>query len=109
MSITSDINCVDMRKFYRPYGAKTNDEIKPTWNGVSLCFEEWAHMCSLVDIINMDYPSLADAKPCYYGDDHMSQIVWLQCQECNPFLNHPFKADGKSFSIEINTSSSQYI
>jgi len=95
VSITSGIKCVDMRKFYRPCGAKSDDEIKPTWKGVALRFEEWAHMCSLVDTINTDYPSLADGQPCDYGDDHMNQIGYLECLECNPFLDQPFTADGK--------------
>jgi len=89
VSVTSGIRCVDFRKFYRPYNAKDNDEIKPSKKGVALRLEEWVDMCALVNIINKDYPSLADAQPCYYGEDHNNQIRWLECPDCHPFLNHP--------------------
>jgi len=87
ISVTSGFRCVDFRKFYRPYDAKKEDEIRPGQKGVALRLEEWAELCKLVDTINTAYPSLADAQPCYYGDDHMNQVGWLECSECHPFLN----------------------
>jgi len=87
--VKSVYRCVDLRKFFRPYDAKDGAIIKPTRKGVALRLEEWSHMCSLVDAINTAYPSLADAQPCYYQDDHMNQISWLECLECHPFLNYP--------------------
>jgi len=89
ISVTSGYRCVDFRKFYRPYDAKDDGEIKPTRKGVALRFEEWTDLCSLVNTIMTTYPSLKDAQPCYYGDDHMNQIGWLECLECHPFLNYP--------------------
>ena len=32
------------------------------------------------------YTSLSSAQPCYYDDDHMNHVGWLNCTECHPFL-----------------------
>ena len=52
------------------------------------CIYYWSDLCSLVDVINKTYPSLGSAQPCYYDDDHMNQLGWLNCTECHPFLVH---------------------
>ena len=88
ISVTSGYKCVDFRKWFLPYDGK-DDQMKPTKRGVALRLDEWHNLWALVDVINTAYPSLADAQPCYYQDDHMSQIGWLECLECHPFLNHP--------------------
>ena len=91
VSVTSGYKCVDFRKWFQPYHAK-DGEIKPTKKGVALRFDEWTHLCNLVDVINTAYPSLVDAQPCYYQEDHMDHLGWLNCAECHPFqvnLNQP--------------------
>jgi len=89
LSVTSGFRCVDFRKFYRPYDANSNDEIRPNRKGVALHLQEWTEMCALIDKINRDYPPLADAQTCYYGDYHLNQIGWLEYRECNLLLDHP--------------------
>jgi len=84
VSVTSGYQCVDFRKWFQPYGSK-DGEIKPTKKGVALRFDEWADLCTLVTTINTKYPSLDSALPCYYDDDHMNQVGWLNCTECHPF------------------------
>jgi len=84
ISVTSGYSCVDVRKFYQPYDSK-DGQIKATKRGVALRFDEWVTLCQLIDTVNAAYPSLADAQPCYYGDDHMNQLGWLNCLECHPF------------------------
>jgi len=84
LSVTSGYKRVDFRKLFQPYDAK-DGEIKPTKKGVALRFDEWAYLCNLVDVINIAYPSLADAQPCYYQKDHMNHLGWLNCAECHPF------------------------
>ena len=84
VSVTSGYQCVDFRKWFQPYGSK-DGEIKPTKKGMALRFDEWADLCTLVTTINAKYPSLDSALPCYYDDDHMNQVGWLNCTECNPF------------------------
>jgi len=87
VSVTSGYRCVDFRMWYQPYGSKDGD-IKSTKRGVALRFDEWSHLCTLVDTINTAYPSLASALPCYYDDDHMNQMGWLNCSECHPFTDN---------------------
>jgi len=70
VSVTSGYSCVDIRTFYQPIDAK-NGEIKPTKQGVSLRFTEWAYLCNMIGIIHTTFPSLATALPCYYEEDHM--------------------------------------
>ena len=47
--------------------------------------DEWSSLCNLVDVINKAYMSLGSAQPCYYDDDHVNQLGWLNCTECHPF------------------------
>ena len=87
ISVTSGFLCVDLRKFYRPYNAKNDGEIKPTRKGVTLRLDEWTNLCFLVNTIMTTYPSLKNVQPCYYDHDDMNSIACLECKECNPFLN----------------------
>jgi len=58
----------------------------PTKEGIALRFKEWRDLCTLITTINNSFPCLASAQPCYYDDDHMNQLGWMQCTECHPFL-----------------------
>jgi len=86
VSVTSGYSCVEIRRLYQPFDDK-DGEIKPTKKGVALKFAEWSYLCSLIDIIHTAFSALATALPCYYDEDHMSQVNWLSCLECNPFMN----------------------
>jgi len=48
ISVTSGFRCVDFRKFYLPYGVKTQEEIRPTQKGIALRLDEWSDLCSLL-------------------------------------------------------------
>ena len=103
ISVKSEYQRVDIRKFIRDYTvdsdaddddndnavdmdqATNSSAVKATKAGVSLRIEEWADLWKLIDVVNGESTTLADAQPCYYGDDHMSQEDWLQCCECHPF------------------------
>jgi len=87
VSVTSGYQCVDMRKFYQPFGSIDAD-IKPTKKGVALRLDEWTHLVGLIDVINTAHPSLATAMPCYFEESHASPTSWLSCCECHPFLNN---------------------
>jgi len=81
VSVTPGYRCVDIRWFFQPHGT----EIKPTKRGVALRLDEWTTLCQHVDDINKTFPSLGSAQHCYYDDDHMNQLGWLNCMECHPF------------------------
>ena len=88
VSVKSGYACVDIRKYYKTYDDEDEEKaIKPTKTGISLRCEEWAKLWCLIDDVNAVYPSLADAQPCYYNEDHMNQLGWLECAECHPFRN----------------------
>ena len=82
VSIPSGIYCIDIRKFFVPYG---ETDVKPTRQGIALRLREWGEMRRIVDAINNAYPSLGTALPCYLSDDHLNQLGALQCRECYPF------------------------
>jgi len=82
VSITSGFYCVDIRKFFIPYG---ETDVKPTRRGIALRLREWEDMKKIIDAINNAYPTLGTALPCYLGNDHMDQLGALRCTECYPF------------------------
>ena len=82
VSITSGFYCVDIRKFFVPYG---ETDVKPTRRGIALRLWEWEDMKKIIDTINNAYPTLGTALPCYLGNDHLNQMGALQCTECYPF------------------------
>jgi len=84
IGVTSGIRCVDFRKFYKHFGSE-DSEIKPTRHGVALRLEECASLYTLIADINSAYPTIGSAQPCYYDDDHLNQMGWLNCLECHPF------------------------
>jgi len=81
-SITSGYRCVDIRKFYKPHRA-TQAEIRPTKRGLALRFDEWAHLCSLMQSLRNNHPSLKLAHPCHLN--HLDQPTFFTCLECCPF------------------------
>ena len=87
VSITSGFYCIDIRKFFVPYG---ETDVKPTRQGIALRLREWGEMRKIIDTINNTYPSLATALPCYLSDDHQNQMGALQCRECYPFCQDTY-------------------
>ena len=87
MSVSTGIYCIDIRKFYVPYGEQ---DVKPTRRGLALRLHEWPQMKKIVDSINAEHPSLGTALPCYMSDDHQNQQGMLECRECNPFTHNIF-------------------
>ena len=82
-SVNSGYRCVNLRKWIQHLDSA--GDIKPTKKGVSLRLDEWSSLRNLVDVVNKMYTTLDSAQPCYYGDDHMNQLGWLNCTECHPF------------------------
>ena len=71
-----------MRRFY--LSDRDDGQLKPTREGVALRLKEWDDLLNLLETISDAYPKLRTAVPCYLQDDHLSQLVWLECRECNP-------------------------
>ena len=84
MVITTGVMCVDIRKYFLPYGMEAGDE-KPTRHGIALRLEEWASLLRLIPVIEQAFPTLAATTPCYDGHDHLTQLDYLACTVCYPF------------------------
>ena len=74
VSITSGFYCVDIRKFFIPYG-ETN--VKPTRRGIALRLWEWEDMKKIIDAINNAYPTLGTALRSVLGSN-LLQVMKLQ-------------------------------
>ena len=81
--------CVDVRKYFLPYGLQQGEE-KPTKHGISIRLDEWLELLDLVPIIHQLFPTLMTATACYEQDDHLNQLGFLACTSCNPFRASPY-------------------
>jgi len=85
VSVNDGVMCVDIRKFFLPYGLQSGNE-RPTKAGIALRLSEWGEFYEdIVPIIHHLFPSLANAKPCYEEDEHYGQLGMMACASCNPF------------------------
>lgn len=84
VSVTDGFPCVDIRRFYLPYGLEPGHE-RPTKHGVSLNLQEWSTLLDMLPILEAESNALATARPCTDDRDHMSQLGQLTCTSCNPF------------------------
>jgi hypothetical protein len=85
-SVTTGFRCVDLRKWYVPYG---QTEIRPSKTGIALRLGEWEKLrTQLVDSINSEHPVIGTALPCFMSTDHSNQEAALECRECYPFLHN---------------------
>ena len=57
VSVTTGYGCVDIRRFYIPYGLAC-EYVHPTRNGLGLRLDEWAHLLELVSTFHEWHPEL---------------------------------------------------
>jgi len=57
VSVTSGYGCVDIRRFYVPYGL-ASEKVHPTRSRIGLCLDEWAHLLELLPTIHEQHPEL---------------------------------------------------
>jgi hypothetical protein len=81
VSVTSGFLCVDVRKFYLQPGVGE----RPTRSGIALRLPEWRRLQQIIGDIKVKSPKLAEAQPCWTGEDHFNQEGAMACNECNPF------------------------
>ena len=60
VSVTSGFYCIDIRKFYLPYGETT--DVRPTRQGLALRLREWSEMRKIIDSINSAYPAIGNCS-----------------------------------------------
>ena len=76
----SDI-CVDIRQHWLP---PNQTEVVPTKKGITLRPGEYAKLKDVASVICDFVPELNSVVPCPYRSDHMNQLGFLSCPECNP-------------------------
>jgi len=57
VSVTTGLDCVDIRHFYVPYGLSC-DQMRPSRNGLVLRLDELKHLLKLVPTIHKRHPEL---------------------------------------------------
>ena len=57
VSVTSGYGCVDIRRFYVPYGL-ASEYVHTTRSGIGLRLDEWAHLLELLPTIHEQHPEL---------------------------------------------------
>jgi len=73
-SVSDGYKCVDLRRFYMPYGLQGEHNIRPTKEGIALRLEdEWGALLDLLPVIYATNPELAAGKPRCDNDDHADQ------------------------------------
>ena len=77
-SITES-GCVDIRQYWRP-----ESEVVPTKKGLCLRPSEYETLKGSIPTIGQVLPELNSVVPCYTQTDHLNQLGFLKCMECNP-------------------------
>jgi hypothetical protein len=70
---------VDVRKYWKPAG-----ESVPTKKGIFLRPDEYSELKVVAAEVGTVLPELDGVVPCIQQDDHMNQLGYLRCTECNP-------------------------
>jgi hypothetical protein len=73
--------CVDIRQHWLP---PNQTEVVPTKKGITLRPSEYAKLKDVASVICDFVPELNSVVPCPYRSDHMNQLGFLSCPECNP-------------------------
>ena len=72
---------LDVRQYFLPEG---KSEVVPTRKGVWMGTRQWQQLRSLEGKVIEHFPELKDYIPCVMRTDHMNQLRFLACEECNP-------------------------
>ena len=73
--------CVDLRQHWLP---PNQTEVGPTKKGITLRPGEYAKLKDVASVICDFVPELNLVVPCPYRSDHINQLGFLSCSECNP-------------------------
>lgn len=84
-SVTSPYVGVSIRKWFMA-GGDGDDKSKELLpgRGIFLKHREWMTLCDADDLITEFIPRIKDTVRCGDRMDHMNQLGWINCVECNP-------------------------
>ena len=91
VSVTTGFKCVDIRKFYIPYGT---NEPKPTRDGIALRLQEWQTFREIAKQLHVDKPELDEIVPCFQQIDHQNLQGAMSCPECGQVVTAAVSASG---------------
>ena len=80
VSVTQNIFCVDVRKFYFDQKRRM---VKPTKQGIAFKLKEWKNFVQSMAEINMSLP-LDNVLTCIENPDHANVMAAMECTECHP-------------------------
>jgi hypothetical protein len=81
--------CVDIRQYWTP--PDHEGDVVPTKKGICLRPAEYFKLKEVVKKIGDAVPELNGVVPCYAQSDHINQMGYLRCAECNPNGSHEFE------------------
>ena len=82
VSLTKGFRCIDLRKFYVPFGQTL---WKPTKEGIALRLSEWPTFKEAVDKLHHDNPPITNFTPCIFNRDHATPELVAACPECTAY------------------------
>ena len=80
-TVKASVICVDIRQHWLP---PNQTEVVLTKKGITLRPGEYAKLKDGPSVIGDFVPELNSVVPCPYRSDHMNQLGFLSCNECNP-------------------------
>lgn len=80
-SIHSSGVCVDIWQYWLP---PNQTEVVPTKKGICPRPSEYTKLKDTARVIGDFVPELSSTVPCPYQSNHMNQLGFLKCPECNP-------------------------
>lgn len=80
-SVKADNVCVDIGQHWLP---PNQTEVVPSKKGITLRPAEYEKLKDVSSVIGDFLPDLNSIVPCPYQSDHMNQLGFLKCPECNP-------------------------
>jgi len=81
VSVASTHRYIDIRRFYQNRAG----HLCPTGDGLSLKLPEWNELKNIIPQIQALIPNYHSILQCADGADHMGQLGFLRCSECNPY------------------------
>ena len=79
-SVKADNVCVDIGQHWLP---PNQTEVVPSKKGITLRPAEYEKLKDVSSVIGDFLPELNSIVPCPYQSDHMNQLGFLKCTECN--------------------------
>jgi Transcriptional Coactivator p15 (PC4) len=82
-SVSSGFKCVNFKYFFRA----SNNKILPSKQGITLTIPIWENLMKFAAELRDNDHDLKSAPRCTERADHMNQLTFLNCLECNPFFD----------------------